>query len=145
NVRYVQYNVLAGNPDFVNIPGFVVQDFGLPANAFTPETHEPGYPGGEVGEWETKSDTPIDGVRRDLKYYTLTMNWDPLDNVSVRSITSTWTLDRRQSVDLDGSEFTVTTDEARWHDDKFTQEIHVTGSNFNGRVNWIGGLFYLDE
>src|SRR5690606_36360415 len=24
-------------------------------------------------------------------------------------------------------------------------EIHVTGSNFNGRVNWIGGLFYLDE
>jgi iron complex outermembrane receptor protein len=145
NVRYVQYNVLAGNPDFVNIPGFVAQNWGLPSNAFTPETHQPGYAGGELGEWETRSDTPDNGIRRDLRYYTMTLNWDITDNLTLESITSSWELNRRQSVDFDGSEFTVTTDEARWLDNNFTQEFHLTGSNFNDRVNWLAGLYTLEE
>ena len=34
---------------------------GVPGDAFTPETHMPGYPGGELGKWQTKSDTPAQG------------------------------------------------------------------------------------
>jgi iron complex outermembrane receptor protein len=145
NVRYIQYNVLAGNPDYVNVPGFTVQNWGLPSNAFTPRTHMPGYPGGELGKWETKSDTPADGITRDLRYYTLTANWQISDNLSFQSITSQWELLRRQSVDFDGSEFIITTDENRARDNNFTQEFHLTGSNFNDRVNWIAGLYGLSE
>jgi iron complex outermembrane recepter protein len=145
NVRYIQYNVLAGNPDYVDIPGFTVVNWGFPSNAFTPLTHMPGYPGGEVDKWQTKSDTPDNGITRDLEYYTLTANWNITDHLSFQSITSTWELQRRQSVDFDGSEFVITTDENRARDNNFTQEFHLTGSNFNDRVNWIAGLYGLSE
>ena len=42
NVRYIQYNVLAGNPDYVNIPGFTVVNWGFPSNAFTPRDSHAG-------------------------------------------------------------------------------------------------------
>ena len=145
HARYIAYNILAGNPDYVNRPGFVAQDFGLPSDRFTPETHEPGFPGGQVGKWETRSDTMDGGIRADLKYYTLTMDWEITDNISLESITSAWELNRRQVIDFDGSEFTITTDDIYNFDDNTTQEFHLTGSNFDGRISWLAGLYYLDQ
>ena len=66
-----RHNVLAGNPDYlararaVN-PAFPASPFtaSFPSDRFTPESHETGYPGGELGKWQTKSDTADDGVRR---------------------------------------------------------------------------------
>ena len=145
HARYIAYNVLAGNPDYVNRPGFVAQDFGLPSDRFTPETHEPGFPGGVVGEWQTRSDTMEGGIRADLQYYTMTLNWDITDNLALESITSAWELDRRQVIDFDGSEFTITTDDIYNFDENTTQEFHLTGSNFEGRVTWLAGLYYLDQ
>ncbi len=145
NVRYMQYNVMAGNPDYVNIPGFTVVDWGFPSNAFTPETHMSGYPGGELDKWQSKSDTPDNGITRDVSYFTVTANWDITDNLSLESISSSWELFRRQSVDFDGSEFVITTDENRAEDENFTQEFHLTGSNFNGRLDWLAGLYSLKE
>ena len=145
HARYIAYNVLAGNPDYVNRPGFVAQDFGLPSDRFTPETHEPGFPGGVVGEWQTRSDTMEGGIRADLQYYTMTLSWDITDNLALESITSAWELDRRQVIDFDGSEFTITTDDIYNFDENTTQEFHLTGSNFEGRVTWLAGLYYLDQ
>jgi iron complex outermembrane receptor protein len=90
NAQYVRYNVLAGNPDFlararaVN-PAFPASSFTsfFPSDRFTPQTHMPGYPGGEVGKWQTKSDSPANGVRRDLRYYTLTAQWEISDNLGL--------------------------------------------------------------
>jgi iron complex outermembrane receptor protein len=145
NVRYIQYNVLAGNPDYVNIPGFSVVNWGLPGNRFTPQTHMSGYPGGQLGKWQTRSDTPDNGITRDLKYYTVTAKWDITDNLSFESISSAWQMYRRQSVDFDGSQFIITTDENRARDSNVTQEFHISGSNFNDRLTWIGGLYALSE
>jgi iron complex outermembrane receptor protein len=145
NVRYIQYNVLAGNPDYVNIPGFSVVNWGLPGNRFTPQTHMSGYPGGQLGKWQTRSDTPDNGITRDLKYYTVTAKWDITDNLSFESISSAWEMYRRQSVDFDGSQFIITTDENRARDSNVTQEFHISGSNFNDRLTWIGGLYALSE
>src|SRR5690606_33484453 len=116
-----------------------------PSDRFTPETHMPGYPGGELGKWQTKSDTPPDGVRRDLRYYTLTMEWDISENLSLRSIMSDWELHRQQDVDFDGSEFTFTTDTNRSIDENNTLEIHITGNHLDGRLNWLLGYYSLDE
>jgi iron complex outermembrane receptor protein len=145
NVRYIQYNVLAGTPDSVNIPGFSVVNWGLPGNRFTPQTHMSGYPGGQLGKWQTRSDTPDNGITRDLKYYTVTAKWDITDNLSFESISSAWQMYRRQSVDFDGSQFIITTDENRARDSNVTQEFHISGSNFNDRLTWIGGLYALSE
>jgi iron complex outermembrane receptor protein len=150
--QLIRYNVLAGNPDYLSRaravnPAFPASPFAslFPSNSIGPATHESGYPGGQVGKWETKSDTPDDGIQRDLQYYTVTANWDITDRIHLRSITSAWELQRRQSVDYDGSEFVFTTDETRAIDNNFTQEFHLSGSNFNDRVTWLAGLYTLDE
>jgi iron complex outermembrane receptor protein len=152
NAQYVRYNVLAGNPDFLARaravdPAFAASPFTsfFPSDRFTPETHMPGFPGGEVGEWETKSDSPANGVRRDLRYYTLTANWSITDNVTLKAIASDWEFNRSQDADFDGSEFTFTTDTNRSIDENDTLEIQLSGSAFNGRLDWIGGYYSLDE
>ena len=74
-----------------------------------------------------------DGIRQDLQYCTMTIDWDINDNLSLESITSGWELNRRQVIDFDSSEFTITTDDIYDLDENFTQEFNLTGSNFNGR------------
>jgi iron complex outermembrane receptor protein len=152
NAQYVRYNVLAGNPEFLARaravdPAFQASPFTsfFPADRFTPETHMPGYPGGEVGKWETKSDSPAEGVQRDLRYYTLTADWSIGDNLGLRTILSDWEFSRSQDADFDGSEFTFTTDTNRSVDDNQTVEIHFTGSHLDGRLDWLGGYYSLDE
>ena len=152
NPQYVRYNVLAGNPEFlararaVN-PAFPASPFTsfFPSDRFTPETHMPGYPGGEVGKWQTKSDSPAEGLQRDLRYYTLTADWSIGDNLGVKAIVSDWEFNRTQDADFDGSEFTFTTDTNRSIDENETIEIHFTGSHFDGRLDWLGGYYSLDE
>ncbi|HEX6998020.1 MAG TPA: TonB-dependent receptor [Gammaproteobacteria bacterium] len=147
--RYIAYNVLANNPDYIAMagPSFVVQDFGfgLSSPGFTPETHQTNFPGGQLGKWETRSDTVDDGQIMDLRYATLTANWEITDNVRLESITSGWEMHRRSVTDFDGSEFIITTDDYRNHDRNFTQEFHFIGSHLNDRVNWLAGLYYLDQ
>ena len=152
NAQYIRYNVLAGNPEFLARaravdPTFPESPFAslFPSNRFTPQTHMPGYPGGEVGKWQTKSDSPANGLQRDLRYYTLTLDWGITDNLSFKAIMSDWELLRQQDSDFDGSEFTFTTDRNRSLDNNQTLELHLTGTNFNGRLNWLAGLYSLDE
>ena len=149
NLRYIAYNVLANNPEFIAMagPGFEVRDmgYGLSSPGFTAQTHETNFPGGQLGKWETRSDTMDDGSIADVRYMTATINWDITDNLHLESITSGWEMERRSVTDFDGSEFTVTTDDYRNSDENFTQEFHLIGSNVNDRVNWLAGLYYLDQ
>ncbi|HEY8518547.1 MAG TPA: TonB-dependent receptor [Gammaproteobacteria bacterium] len=152
NAQYIRYNVLAGNPEYLARalavdPNFPESPFKslFPSCCFSPETHMPGYPGGELGKWQTKSDTPPNGVRRDVQYYTLTAQWRISDNLSFEAIMSDWELNRQQDVDFDGSEFTFTTDTNRSLDENDTLELHLTGNNFNGRINWLAGFYSLEE
>jgi iron complex outermembrane recepter protein len=148
--RYLGLNVLAGNPEMLAAaraidPSFPDPPKQLAANRFTPQTHQAGFPGGEVGKWQTKADQPGDGIKTDLDYFTLTSNWDITDNISFEALLSTWQLDRRQVVDFDGSEFFNTTDDLRYEDENTTFEFHLTGSNFDDRVNWLAGYYSLEE
>lgn len=148
--RYIAYNVLAGNPDFLAQaraidPTFPDPPKQLAMSAFTPQTVQPGYPGGEVGKWQTKSDTPLDGVERDLRYATFTLNWQVADHFAIESISSYWKQLARNVTDFDGSPLKITTDDYRTRDRNVTEELHFTGDNYKGRVNWLAGLYYLDE
>jgi iron complex outermembrane receptor protein len=148
--RYLAYNILAGNPDFLATaraidPAFPNPPIQLANDRFTPQSHEPGFPGGDVGEWETMSNTAGAGTTRDLQYATLTLQWDVTENFSIESITSGWEMNRRQVTDFDGSEFTVTTDDFYTRQKNFTEEIHFTGSHFNEKLDWLAGLYYLEQ
>ncbi len=150
HVRFRAQNVLAGNPDFLAAvravdPAFPDPPKKLVENRFGPLTHEPGFPGGQVGKWETKSDGAEDGIKTDLSYYTVTMDWRPSPLFNMKAILSTWELDRRQVVDFDGSNFIITTDDIRDKDENTTMEFQFTGSFMNDRANWLVGHYRLDQ
>lgn len=119
--------------------------FRIPQNGFGPLTHETGYPGGEVGKWQTKSDSMRDGIIVDTKYTTLTADWDINDNLHFQAILSDWDQRGRQVVDFDGTEYIVTTDDINTDAQNQTIELHLSGSTANDRISWLAGYYSLDE
>jgi iron complex outermembrane recepter protein len=157
NTRQLAYNIMAGNPTFLaqaraldpafpNPPYDIGNRFtGTPARAYGPLTHESGYPGGQVGKWQTKSDSDEDGNQANLEYYTLHANWDINDRLGFEAILSTWEQFQRQVIDFDGTEFLITTDDIIENHENETVELHLTGSTPNDRVNWIAGYYQLNQ
>jgi len=119
--------------------------FRVPQNGFAPITHETNYPGGQVGKWQTRSDSMEDGIIVDTKYMTLTADWDITDNLNLQVILSDWEQKQRQVVDFDGSEYIITTDDINNFHENDTIEIHLSGSNLGGRITWLAGYYSLDE
>jgi iron complex outermembrane recepter protein len=128
---------------------------GTPAAAFTPTTHTTdwqggtlegvSFPPGEVGKWQTKSDSMEDGITADLNYSTLTANWNISEKLAFQAILSQWNQDQRQVVDFDGTEFLITTDDIVEKRDNKTVELHLSGDAFDGRINWLAGYYSLKE
>jgi len=128
---------------------------GAASPAFTPQTHTTNWGGGtlegiafgpgEVGKWQTKSDSMEDGITADLDYTTLTVNWGITDNINFEAILSTWRQDQRQVIDFDGTEFLVTTDDIVQFRKNETSELHLTGEALDGRINWLVGYYKLDQ
>jgi outer membrane receptor protein involved in Fe transport len=100
---------------------------------------------GQVGKWQTKSDSMEDGITADLEYTTLNARWDITDNLNFEAILSTWEQDQRQVIDFDGTEFLVTTDDLVQFRENETIELHLSGTAFNGRLDWLAGYYSLEE
>ncbi len=73
-----------------------------------------------------------------------TIDWDVMENVHVKSITSYRDFENTFGRDSDGSPLPedITWDTSKH--DQFTQEIQVTGLAFNDRLDWAFGGFYYD-
>jgi outer membrane receptor protein involved in Fe transport len=136
---------------------------GQASPAFSPATHTTNFQGGvtsnyrtalvpnetfgpgQVGKWQTKSDSMEEGITADLQYSTLTAKWAINDNLNFEAILSTWEQDQRQVIDFDGTEFLVTTDDIVEIRENETIELHLSGSTANGRINWLAGYYSLEE
>ncbi len=100
---------------------------------------------GQVGKWQTKSDSMEDGITADLEYATLTADWDITDNLNFEAILSNWEQFQRQVIDFDGTEFLVTTDDLSTERENDTMEFHLSGTALNDRISWLGGYYSLEE
>ena len=153
--------------------GFGTRYTGVASPAFNPATHTTDYQGGiksafgdivngvyvpntrmpditfngpgQVGKWETKSDSMQNGIIADLNYATLTADWDIKDRLHFQAILASWDQDQRQVIDFDGTEFLITTDDLKQRRKNDSVELHLTGSTKSGRINWIGGYYQLDQ
>jgi iron complex outermembrane receptor protein len=144
---YIAYNVLAGNPGYLDAaraidPAFPGPPAVLAGDRYTPETHQSGYPGGLLGEWQTRSDLPGPTAVFDSRYATLTLDWNIAPQLSLRSLTSHVDADSRQAADYDASEFTLRSRIFLDRTTTTTQELHLTGSHFGGRLQSLLGLYY---
>ena len=146
--------VVFTNPNHSRIAALNVAANGCATGAFSPETtalscpwffgveeysartHEPGYPGGEVGLWETRGDGPDDGIRTDFDQITITFNWDISDTISLESISAWWEKDQRAYRDIRGAQVIEGVEDDSYSKDKvWSQEFHLTGSFGEGRYN----------
>ena len=67
------------------------------------------------------------------------------DHLTVKSLTSYREIDAFFSRSSDGTPFTIfqTTDD--YHQTQFTEEVQFIGTSLHGRLEWVGGLFYMTE
>lgn len=144
---YVAYNVLGGNPDYLSRaraidPAFPAPPVALAGDRYTALTHEPGYPGGSLGRWQTGSDLsgPTSTIAND--YVTLTVDWNLASHLALRSLTSWVATESKQSTDWDASEFTLRTRTLFDTGDTKAQEFHLKGEYRNGALRWLLGLYY---
>jgi iron complex outermembrane recepter protein len=112
---------------------------GLP---FTQESQMAGFPGGQVGEWENRSEITIPNrIERDQ--YSLDITWDLTDSLSLNSLTGYTDHYAKVFVDYDNSQFGLVEDTLDTRTEMFSQEFQLSGGG--DRVQWVGGVFYWDE
>lgn len=68
-----------------------------------------------------------------------------LDAVELKSITSFRSLDSNFGLDSEASQIGLVTTVNDYSQEQFSQEFQVTGEGFDGRMNWLAGLYYLEE
>ena len=110
---------------------------------YTPTSHVAGFPGGEVGEYETKSDYNVNGIVQDFDRYTLDMTWELTDNISLKSLTGVRDMYRRTYIDFGADEYDLFTRDRYRETEFFSQEIQLLGT-IGDRIDWVGGVYYWD-
>lgn len=73
-----------------------------------------------------------------------TIEWD-LGWATLKSITAYREMEAAFGRDGDGSPLPIVHTDNDQDQDQFTQEIQVSGTGFDGRLNWVAGFFYFDE
>jgi len=82
----------------------------------------------------------------DVYGFSGTVDWQLSDNLEIKSITAYRNVDSEFAHDGDSTPFYLSwvRDEI-YKQDQFTQEIHLLGTGFNDRLQWIIGGFYFTE
>jgi iron complex outermembrane recepter protein len=112
---------------------------GLP---YTQETQMAGWPGGQVGRWETRSQITIPN-RIETDQVSMDTRFDLSDSMSLQFQTGYVEQLVRNFVDFDNSQYGLVED-LNYNDLKmFSQEIQLSGSN--GPFQWVTGIYYWDQ
>ena len=73
------------------------------------------------------------------------LEWEMTDAITLRSISAYRTYDSDTTADLDGSPLVVFDDVLTQNLKAYSQEVQLLGEALDGRLNWIAGLYYLNE
>ncbi|MBL4802813.1 MAG: TonB-dependent receptor, partial [Emcibacter sp.] len=73
------------------------------------------------------------------------MDWDVSENLSVKSITAYREVSGFWARDVDHSPLLILQTVNLYDQSQLTQEFQLLGSAYDGRLNWITGLYYFEE
>jgi iron complex outermembrane receptor protein len=108
------------------------------------ETQVMGFPGGEVGDLQTKSDfNEGPGLIIDLQNYNLKLDFDITDSISITSLSHyheqwSWNYNHFDASDINFFSQGSVDDRDGW-----TQELQLTGSH--DRLQWLVGAYAWEE
>ena len=110
--------------------------------AFNPITQTAGYPGGQVGKWENKSNiTQPNDIT--TKQFSSDAAWQLTDKMKLEFVTAQTDQDVYLNTDWDNSQWDLVTDINQNRLRVFSQEIQLTGGG--DRVKWVGGAYYWNQ
>ena len=119
------------------VPFKGTSDDTVPAGALTP----PGLPGGDdpfVGVNDLSTFGPLE-----TQVTMLTIDYDLTESLTLTSISAQRNEERLNSWDVDGEFDPFLHSVQFWDQEQFTQELRLH-SNFDGRLNFVVGGFYMD-
>src|SRR5690606_16263060 len=88
---------------------------------------------------------PSDALRNDTQTFTLELNLDLSDNLSLRSLTANREQFVHQLSPQDGADFVACCRDDRYYDrEMFSQEFHLSGSLLDERVTFLVGGYCSD-
>ncbi len=82
--------------------------------------------------------------RHDILGATATLAWDG-EHVDIKSISAYRTTEAEFGRDPDGSPLVIGETEVWFDHRQLSQEFQLSGAAFEQRLDWVGGLYYLDE
>ncbi len=114
-----------------------------------------GLPGAQPGDvfddrWVTGNTTESWGTAEarddaDIWGVSATADWDFSSSASLKSITAYREIDAKFARDSDASPFPIISTNNKHRQEQFSQEFQVSGEANDGRLNWLGGVFYMEE
>ncbi len=85
------------------------------------------------------------GSEYEIKGAAMTINWDLNDNLTIKSITGYRDLESDFGRDPDGSPLELVHTYNSMEHDQFSQEIQFLGNALDGNLEWVAGLYYMQE
>lgn len=132
-------------PQGANLVGFEYGATGLYTLAgaqYDSETVVAGYPGGNLGQWESTLGDWMPGST-EVGQASVEMNFDLTDSVTLTSQTGYVDFYTRALLDWDNSNWETVTTYTESESRLFSQEIQIAGTH--GRFDWVGGVYYWEE
>lgn len=99
-----------------------------------------------VPEMNTLASEPIrPAAELDLFGFSANVSWSITDELEFMSITAYRDQEGFWSRDEDGSPIEIVSTVNDFEQDQFSQEFQLKGQSFDQKMNWILGLFYIEE
>jgi iron complex outermembrane receptor protein len=133
---------IGSSPGAVRLAAGIIQLFTLAGQPITAQTQQAGYPGGTVGQWQTRSEITIPDAIKD-EQLSADINWALSDSLNLRFITAKTHQDSRLYVDWDNTQYTVFNDIFANDLDMFSQEVQLSGKT--KRLDWVAGAYYWEQ
>jgi len=112
------------------------------AGAYDQKSQQAGYPGGEVGQWQNKSNVYLPNDITN-KQFSSDVSWQLTDKMKLQFVTAQTSQDVKTIIDWDNSQWDLVADVNQNQLRVFSQEIQLTGGG--DRVKWVGGAYYWDQ
>ncbi len=98
-----------------------------------------------TGDIDTTYGTAPNYSKMTTKGIATTVDWDLGNEMALKSITAYRTLETAFGTDVDGSPIVINDTGFYMDQEQLSQEFLLTGTSFDGALNWVTGLYYFHE
>ena len=129
-------------PGAVRLAAGIIQFYTIAGQPITAPTQQAGYPGGQVGQWETRSEITFPD-QIDDEQMAVDITWELTDSLSVQFLTARVNQLSMLYVDWDNTQYNVFNDIFGNELEMISQEIQLSGTT--ERVDWVAGSYYWEQ